>query len=155
MPQSVTPKKQAFLKAFIECGQITMAASAAEIHRKTHYHWLKEDPEYAAMFEESKKIAAETLESEAVRRAYSGVDEPVWYQGEQCGTVRKYSDTLMIFLLKGIIPDKYRERSEHTLQGPDGGPASFIIQGAGEAPWLPQPATQKAESKSDSPESEK
>ena len=62
--------------------------------------------------------AADLLEEEARRRAHDGVDEPVWFQGVQCGTVRKYSDTLLIFLLKGAKPDKYRERSSVVVEDP-------------------------------------
>lgn len=32
-------------------------------------------------------------------------------------TVRKYSDTLTIFLLKGAMPEKYRERQDLNLSG--------------------------------------
>lgn len=59
---------------------------------------------------EALDVGAGALEDEAVRRAYVGVEEPLFYQGKQCGTVRKYSDTLLIFLLKGAKPAKYRER---------------------------------------------
>jgi hypothetical protein len=51
------------------------------------------------------------LEDEAVRRAYHGVEEPVFYKGVQCGTVTKYSDKLLIMLLKARNPAKYREGS--------------------------------------------
>ena len=55
------------------------------------------------------------------RRAVEGVEEPVgWYKGEAGGVVRKYSDTLLIFLLKGRKPEMYRERYEHS--GPGGRP---------------------------------
>ncbi len=47
------------------------------------------------------------------RRAFEGVEEPVFHQGKQCGTIRRYSDTLTIFLLKAHRPAKYRERREH------------------------------------------
>jgi hypothetical protein len=33
----------------------------------------------------------------------------VFQGGKQVGTVRKYSDTLLMFLLKGIRPQKWRE----------------------------------------------
>ena len=46
------------------------------------------------------------LEDEARRRAVDGVDEPVFQQGKQVGTIRKHSDTLLIFLLKGIRPQE-------------------------------------------------
>ena len=34
------------------------------------------------------------------------------YKGQAGGTVRRYSDTLLIFLLKGLKPEVYRERLE-------------------------------------------
>lgn len=37
-------------------------------------------------------------------------------------SVKKYSDTLAIFLLKAHAPDKYRERAAMELTGKDGGP---------------------------------
>jgi hypothetical protein len=38
-----------------------------------------------------------------------GTLEPVFHQGQEVGQVRKYSDTLLIFLLKGRKPDTYRD----------------------------------------------
>ena len=49
------------------------------------------------------------LEPEAIRRAVEGVEKPVYQGGELVGYVREYSDTLLIFLLKGGKPHKYRE----------------------------------------------
>jgi len=57
------------------------------------------------------------LEDEMHRRAIEGTEEPVFHQGEQCGTVRKYSDTLAIFLAKAHDPEKYRENSKIELAG--------------------------------------
>lgn len=54
-------------------------------------------------------IGADSLEDEAVRRARDGYDKPVYQQGQCVGQVRKYSDTLMVFLLKGARPKKYRD----------------------------------------------
>jgi len=34
------------------------------------------------------------------------------YKGQAGGTVKRYSDTLLIFLLKGLKPEVYRERLE-------------------------------------------
>ena len=45
------------------------------------------------------------------RRAVEGVEEPAgWYKGEPGGMVRRYSDTLLIFKLKGELPQKYADR---------------------------------------------
>jgi hypothetical protein len=118
----VTKKKEAFLAAFAQVGNITLAAEIAGIHRRMHYTWLANDPDYAVAFKEAEEEAADRLEHEARRRAVEGTLKPVFYQGEECGHIREYSDTLLIFLLKGARPEKYKERvsAEHT--GKDGGP---------------------------------
>ena len=51
------------------------------------------------------------IEAEARRRAVDGVDEPVYYQGKEVGTVRRYSDVLLIFLLKGLRPQRFNLES--------------------------------------------
>lgn len=135
----MTPKQLAFLAAYALTGNISRAAQSAQIDRTNHYDWLG-DPAYAQRFEEAKREAAELLEAEARRRAVEGIEEPVIYQGELCPevatdpetgerrltgkplTVRKYSDTLLIFLLKGAMPDKYRENAKVEHSGANGGP---------------------------------
>lgn len=111
-----TAKKAAFLKAFGVAGTILHAAAAVGIDRHTHYNWLKSDPEYAAAFAEAEVGVTELLEHEAVRRAKDGVEEPVFHDGAIVGHKLKYSDLLMIFLLKARAPQKYREtiRNEHS-----------------------------------------
>lgn len=91
-------------------GNVSKACEAAGISRRTVYNWREEDLVFAAAWDEAVEFGTDELEEEARRRAFAGVDEPVFYQGEECGAVRKYSDTLLIFLLKGRKPDKYRER---------------------------------------------
>ena len=61
------------------------------------------------------------LEDEAIRRAKDGVREkPVYQGGKLVGHVQEYSDTLLIFLLKGARPEKYRDRVQQELSGPGG-----------------------------------
>ena len=63
-----------------------------------------------------------------MRRAREGVDEPVFYQGEHCCNVRRYSDTLLIFMLKARKPDVYRERASIQHTGANGGPLEHAVQ---------------------------
>jgi hypothetical protein len=110
-----TLKKQsnqsAFLEAFSLSGHVGNSALKAGIERTTVYLW-RNDEEFEVKFEAARKQAISVLEDEAHRRAYTGVDEPVFFKGQQCGVVRKYSDTLLIVLLKANAPDKYRERMD-------------------------------------------
>jgi hypothetical protein len=67
----------------------------------------------AADFDLEQAVAA--LESEAVRRALSGVSLPVFHQGRQCGSTTRHSDQLLVFLLKTLKPERYgpgREKDE-------------------------------------------
>ena len=93
-------RQKAFLEEYKQCATITHACKIALIARQRHYKWLASDPAYAKAFEEAKVAATDALVAEARRRATQGVEEPVYYQGEVVGTIRKYSDTLLIFLLK-------------------------------------------------------
>jgi hypothetical protein len=89
-----TPKKARFLKAYATVCQVTLAAEMAGIDRGTHYGWLKKDPGYRAQFEAANDQAAQTLEDEAVRRAYEGVERPVTVAGkrELAGVLRHALD---------------------------------------------------------------
>lgn len=120
-----TPEKEiAFLAALAATCNVTRACEAVGIARTTAYEW-REDEDFAERWEKAKRIGAEALEDECVRRAMEGTDEPVFHLGAECGTIRKYSDTLAIFLLKGAMPDKYRENSRMELTGAAGGPVEF------------------------------
>jgi hypothetical protein len=115
--QLENPYQRAFLAAFEVNCCVRWAARAAQIARKTHYHWLQYDPAYAAAFRESRIIAAECLEGEAIRRAVEGWEEPVFYQGAICGTVRRYDSGLTQFLLRGLKPETYGTQRPNTKAG--------------------------------------
>lgn len=115
-----TPEKRtAFLGALANTGNVTRAAQAAGMERTYMYVLRREDPEFAKDWDDAIPIGAAALEDEAVRRASEGWDEPVFYQGTQIGLVRKFSDTLLIFLLKARDP-KFRDRNQVELTGKNG-----------------------------------
>jgi hypothetical protein len=113
---------------------MTRAAEAARISRRSAWGWLQRDARFADAFRDAGEQAADLLETEARRRAIEGIEEPVIWQGQLATvpdpnggppiplTIRKYSDTLLIFLLKGARPEKYRERYDFQHTGPGGGP---------------------------------
>lgn len=107
--QTVQQKKR-FLDAFAECGNVSAACRTANIRRANVYEWQEHDEAFALAYREAEVRAIDALEEEARRRAAIGTEKPVFHKGEVCGTIREYSDTLLIFLLKGARPEKYRER---------------------------------------------
>lgn len=114
----LTPEKlTAFCAALAETCNVGRACNAVGISRWTAYQWRKAMPDFAEAWDDAMKAGVLALEDEAHRRAFSGVDEPVFYKGDEVGSIRKYSDTLAIFLLKAHDPDKYRENSKVELNG--------------------------------------
>lgn len=110
-----------FCKGYAIKGTITGAAKFAGIDPAYHYRWLEQDPDYPQMFKTAHLYAGEALIEEGRRRALEGIEEPTgWYKGQPGGFVRRYSDALLIFLIKGAFPDIYKDRHEHT--GKNGGP---------------------------------
>lgn len=123
-----TPKKrQQFIALLATNGNVTLAAESCNLDRRALYRTRLEDPQFADAWDSAMTEAADHLEAEARRRAVSGWDEPVFYQGEEVGYVRKFSDTLLIFLMKGANPEKYRERTSTELTGPGGSPLATAI----------------------------
>lgn len=103
-------KKTKFLEVYVaNGGNIRAAAQAVRIDRISHYDWLREDAEYAEKFARANTEANDLLDQEIFRRGHDGVLTPVWYQGKECGRIREYSDTLLIFFAKGRMPEKYRD----------------------------------------------
>lgn len=115
-----------------------------------HYIWLSQDAKYAADFAAAQAVAGDSLEDEAIRRAHAGLAKPIVYQGqfqyrqrlkpgtgpahkkravyEKYGSplaIQEYSDQLLMFLLKGFKPAKYRERNSLELSGPGGAPIAL------------------------------
>jgi hypothetical protein len=106
-------KKRVFLEALVELGTVSAAVDTLGLTKSLPYYWKSKDPEFAEQFEQAQREAAVyCLEKEAHRRGVQGIDDPVFYQGQQVATVKKYSDTLLIFLLKGALPEKYKDGAQ-------------------------------------------
>ena len=101
---------KAFLEALKINGNVTQACDAAGVKHRTAYAARETNQEFARKWEQALEKAIDSLEAEAIRRARDGVEKGIWHNGERVGTELTYSDTLLIFLMKGHRPEKYRER---------------------------------------------
>lgn len=90
-------QKRKFLLTYSQTGNLTQTCRRTDTHHSMHYYWLETDEAYAEAYDRAKQMAADYLESIAVERA-TREDSP--------------SDTLLIFLLKGMLPHKYRESAQ-------------------------------------------
>jgi len=143
---NATPKKaprwaKAFLTSLAELGNVRAACEAAKIERSTAYRQREDDSEFAAAWDIALENAADLLEEEARRRAHEGVRRLKFDRGKMITipvadtegrpmlgvdgnpimvpyVEHEYSDALMMFLLKGIRPEKFRDRTEtkHTFE---------------------------------------
>ncbi len=101
------PRHRAFLNAYTETATLTRAEALSGVSRKSHDRWRKTDAEYAKCFEFAQGCACDMLEDEVRRRAVHGWDEPVYYRGRMVGTIKRYSDILLLALLRAFKPDRY------------------------------------------------
>lgn len=118
IPEKFTADKRAvFLAALAKHGFVARAARLAGVTRETARLARKKDKVFAQAWDAALAEYVEDLEAEADRRAYKGTLKPVYYKGKKCGVVREYSDTLMIFRLKALKPEVYKDRSETNHTG--------------------------------------
>jgi hypothetical protein len=130
-----------FIDALSATSSVVQAARAAGISPRTAYRHRKGNAHFreawwAALEDTPTPDSADppqddtppadivgALEREAWRRAVEGYDYPVTYGGEITDTYHKYSDTLLIFLLKANCPEKYARPGAD--DGQDDGPVIF------------------------------
>jgi hypothetical protein len=99
-----------FLQHLSQGWTVTAAAHVAGIHRHTAYDFRAIDADFAKAWDDAYEEGTDVLEQEAFRRAAEGVEKPVFQGGVLVGTVREYSDHLMLALLKARRPQHFRER---------------------------------------------
>lgn len=108
--QRMQSKKNRFIKTMLENGgYVERACRELKISRAAVTHWRDTDESFAVLMDTVKSLVIERLETEADRRAYEGVEEAVYYKGEVVGSKRMYSDNLLMFRLKGLKPEVYRD----------------------------------------------
>ena len=105
-------KKQAYLAALEQTGNSASACEIVGIHRNLPYWWMETDKKFmeqrAKAQYRGEQGNADVLEGEADRRAM-GYEADKWFQGKVVGKEIQHSDLLLMFKLKAMRPEKYRE----------------------------------------------
>ena len=104
-------KDEKFFKALAEGAAVGTACAEAGYKRRTVYDYRAGCEEFSNRWDEAVETAVELLEVEADRRAVEGTLKPVFHRGEVCGHIRVFSDNLLMFRLKALRPQKYRDNS--------------------------------------------
>lgn len=100
MARRKDPRQQAFLAALGRGLSVTDAAKEVGLHKRTAYKWRAADPAFALAWQTAQADSIAALEREALRRALSGTEKPVYRGGELVGHITEYSDQMLMFLLK-------------------------------------------------------
>lgn len=119
-------RKRIFLAELARHGIQYRAARAASPRASSRYGAIQtfvdernRDPEFAAQWEEAMETAKAGIEHEIYRRAQEGVEEPIYagrYKEKIVGTRKNYSDALLMFRAKALLP-AYREISSVSVNG--------------------------------------
>jgi hypothetical protein len=117
-------RQERFVKALADTGIVSVAVEIAGTSRTRVYELRKHDSDFASAWAEAEEQAADALEAEAWRRAVQGVAEPLVSAGKvvrdddgQPLVIRRYSDNLLLALLKARRPEKFKDRAvvEHDI----------------------------------------
>lgn len=105
-----------FLASLRRDACVTTACKIAKVGRTYVYAERKNNKEFAAAWDEAIDTTLDSIEASVMRRAKEGWLEPVWHKGEQCGEVRKFSDTIQIFALRQNRPDKWAQADKFDVR---------------------------------------
>ncbi len=104
-----------WMEEFARTGRQDRACKKAGIPRQTVYRRTRQDATFAAYVQEVREMTMDSLEDAGIRRARDGWLEPQYFKGELQGYVRKYSDSLLQFMLIHGRPEKYRPKKDVDL----------------------------------------
>lgn len=105
--RDLSSKEILFLDLLSEGLSVCEACERADLPRRSVYNRRRDDPTFRQQWDESLRMAADTLEAEADRRGRDGWSEDVYYRGQVVGQRRRYSDRMLMFRLKALNPERY------------------------------------------------
>ena len=104
-------EEETFLRVLRQCGNVSEAARASGLSRTRLYKRKASSKTFSLAWSMALEEAADRLTDEAIRRAVNGFEEVKYFRGEPVGTVRKFSDQLLMFLLKAHRPHLYGHKT--------------------------------------------
>ena len=91
----------------------TDALKAARVCFNTVRAHERSDPEFAAQLKDAEREGAELLHSVCWKSAIEGNVEPVYFQGQIVGHIRKYDSRMQIELLRAHMPHLFKTLGSH------------------------------------------
>jgi hypothetical protein len=96
------------LKALAMSCRLTLALKAARVCYNTVRAHERNDPEFAAQLKEAEEEGAELLHDVCFKSALEGELEPVYWQGQIVGHIRKIDNRLRIEMLRAHMPKVFK-----------------------------------------------
>lgn len=118
-------KQRAFIEVLADTGQVEAAALHVNMSKQSCYQ-LRRSPgaeAFAAAWNAAIHQASLKLVDVAFERAFNGSEEPVFdREGRRVGRRMKFSDRLIMFLMRAHMPDRYRH-AHQSIRHPSEPPA--------------------------------
>lgn len=118
--------KDAMVEFLETMPNLTVARKLFGVGTSTVSKARESDPEFGRRVKAAISAGWDEAEAEAFRRAVTGWQEPVFFQGVECGDIRKYDSSLLKFLLTHNKPKKYNPGAKVTVG--DGEKVSFVFK---------------------------
>ncbi len=102
-------RQTGFVAALAACGCVAEAAARVGMNARSAYK-LRARPSarsFREAWDTALAHAVECLSDAVFSRALSGVERPIFFQGERIGEWRQYDERLAMFILARRAPDRY------------------------------------------------
>ncbi len=90
------PRQVAFLTALAECGNVRAAAASCGVSYRTAYRARRREPAFRQAWTGALVAARPVSEDVLTTRAIDGVEEIVWFRGEEVGRRVRYDSRLLL-----------------------------------------------------------
>jgi hypothetical protein len=112
-------RQRQFIALLAETGSVRAACRRLGVGEH-HIYKLRNHPEAAsfrAAWEAALDCGIARIEDTLMDRALYGIETPIFYHGEQCGSKQVYNDRLLMFLLTNRAPDRFARGANGQITG--------------------------------------
>jgi hypothetical protein len=106
--RAIMSMRAKFLGAYAVGGSQVYACRKAKVSERTINRHLRQDPDFRVQYDAAKAYAIEMLQAKVYQRCLEGDVEPVYWQGEIVGHIRKYPERLVIEMLRAYLPHIFK-----------------------------------------------
>jgi hypothetical protein len=111
--RAATRWRPRFLKALRMSCNWTDSLKAAHVSYNTVKLHERSDPDFAAQLKEAEQEGAEMLHAVCWKSALEGNVEPVYFQGQIVGEIRRFDNRLRIEMLRAHMPHLFKTPGAH------------------------------------------